>query len=88
MFVKMAETSSGQMSRLQAQIQNLQAQLQTRLPVTKDLSLVGRVPKWSGTDKAVYLHEFFGNLESTARVGNWTQEDQIKIGAMRCVFET
>jgi hypothetical protein len=41
------------------------------------------VPKWSGTDKAVPLHEFFEILESTARVGNWTQEDVIRISAMR-----
>jgi hypothetical protein len=71
------------MSRLQAQIQNLQAQLQTRPPGTKDLSLVGMVPKWSGTDKAVPLHDFFEIPEITARVGNWTQEDEISIAAMR-----
>jgi hypothetical protein len=58
MLGKMAETSADQMSRLQAQLQNLQAQFQTSLPVTKDLSLVGMVPKWSSTDKAVPLHEF------------------------------
>jgi hypothetical protein len=68
MLGKMAETSADQMSRLQAQLQNLQTQLQTRPPVTKDFSLVGMVPKWSGTDKAVPLHEFFEILESTARV--------------------
>jgi hypothetical protein len=83
MLGKMAEVSSDQMSRLQAQLQNLQAQLQTRPPVTKDLSFLGMVPKWSRTDKAVPLHEFFEILESTARVGNWTQEDQIRIAAMR-----
>jgi hypothetical protein len=83
MLGKMAETSADQMSRLQAQLQNLQAQLQTRPQVTKDLSLVGMVPKWSGTDKAVPLHEFFKILESTARVGNWTLDDLIRIAAMR-----
>jgi hypothetical protein len=41
------------------------------------------MPKWSGTDKAVPLHEFFEILESTARVGNWAQEDLIRIAAMR-----
>jgi hypothetical protein len=41
------------------------------------------VPKWSGTDKAVPLHEFFEFLESTARVGNWAQEDLIRIAALR-----
>jgi len=41
------------------------------------------VPKWSGTDKAVPLHEFFEILESTARVGNWSQGDLIRIAAMK-----
>jgi hypothetical protein len=41
------------------------------------------VPKWSGTDKAVPLYEFFEILEGTARVGNWTQEDLIRITAIR-----
>jgi hypothetical protein len=79
----MAVASAGPMSRLQAEIQNLQAQLQTRPPVTKDLSLVGMVPKWSGTDKAVPPYEFLEILESTALVGNWAQEDLIRIAAMR-----
>jgi len=68
---------------LQAEIQNLQAQLQTRPPVSKDLSLVTLVPKWSGTDKAVPLNDFFEILESTARVGNWPQEDLIRIATMK-----
>ena len=55
----MAETVAQKMARLQLEVQNLQAQLHTRTPVTKDLSLVALVPKWSGTDKAVSLHEFF-----------------------------
>jgi hypothetical protein len=79
----MAVAPTDQMSRLQAEIQNLQAQLQTRPPVTKDLSLVAMVPKWSRTDKAVPLHEFFEILESTARVGNWAQDDLIRTAAMR-----
>ena len=55
----MAETVAQQMASLQLEVQNLQAQLQTRTPVTKDLSLVALVPKWAGTDKAIPLHEFF-----------------------------
>jgi len=56
---KMAVAAADQMARLQAEIQNLQAQLQTRPPVTKDLSLVTMVSKWSGMDKAVPLAQFF-----------------------------
>jgi len=46
----MAVAAGGHMARLQAEIQNLQAQLQARPSVTKDLSLVTLVTKWSGTD--------------------------------------
>jgi hypothetical protein len=54
----MADAVAQQMAWLQLEVQNLQAQLQSR-PVTKDLSLAALVPKWAGTDKAVPLHEFF-----------------------------
>jgi hypothetical protein len=68
----MAETVAQQMARLQSEVQNLQAQLQVRPPVTKELSLVALAPKWAGTDKAVPLNEFFETIESTARIGNWS----------------
>lgn len=75
--MKMAGGVVQQMAGLQLEVQNLQAQLQSRPPlVTKDLSLVALEPKWAGTDKAVPLHEFFETLESTAAIGNWSQEDQ------------
>ena len=79
----MAEPVAQQVARLQLEIQNLQAQLQARPPATKDMSLVALVPKWAGTDKAVPLHEFFEILESTARIGNWTHEDMIKIAILK-----
>jgi len=78
----MAVAAADQMARLQAEIQNLQAQLQTRPTVTKDLSIVTMVPKCSGTDKAVPLHGFFEILESTARVGNLSQDDLIRIAVI------
>ena len=58
----MAEAVAQRMARLQLEVQNLQAQLYTRTPFTKDLSLVALVPKWSGTDKVVRLHEFFETI--------------------------
>jgi hypothetical protein len=64
-------------------LQNLQAQLQTRPPVIKDLSLVIMVLKWSGTDKAVPLYELFEIIEITTSVGNWTQDDLLRLAAMR-----
>ena len=48
-----------QMARLQLEVQNLQAQLQSRPPFTKVLSLVALVPKWAGTDKATPFEGIF-----------------------------
>jgi hypothetical protein len=50
---------------LHLELQNLQTQLQSRPPATKDLSFVALVPKWGGTDNAVPLKEFFDIIEST-----------------------
>ena len=82
----MAEPVAQQVARLQLEVQNLQAQLQARPPATKDLSLVVLVPKWAGTDKAVPSHGFFETLESTARIGNWTQEDVLRIAIFKLTY--
>ena len=68
------------MARLQLEMQNLQVQLQSRPPATKDLSLVALVPKWGGTDKAVPLKEF---LTCMAHIGNWSNEDMVKIATLK-----
>ena len=71
------------MVRLQLEVQNLQAQLQMRPSVTKDLSPVSLVPKWAGNEKAVPLHEFFEAIDSAARIGNWTDADRIQIAVLK-----
>ena len=70
------------MARLQLELQNLQVQIHTRTLVTKDLSLVALVTKWSGADKAISLHEFFETIERTEKNGNWTQEDIVRIATL------
>ena len=79
----MAKAVVQQMARLQLEVQNLQSQVQARSPVTKDLSLVALVPKWSGTDKANPLHEFFQTIEITEKIGNWAQEDVVRIATLK-----
>jgi ABC-type molybdate transport system ATPase subunit len=49
----MAEQVAQQMARLQLEVQRLQAQLQARPTVTKDLSLVSLITKWAGNDNVV-----------------------------------
>ena len=56
---------------------------QLRRQAPKDLSLVTLVPKWSGTETASPLVEFFEAIEGTARIGNWSEADQIQICALR-----
>jgi hypothetical protein len=51
--------------------------------VTKDLSLVGLIPKWSGTEKAAPLSEFFEAIEGTARLGNWSDADKIQVAVLK-----
>ena len=61
----------------------MQAQIHTRTPGTKNLSLVALVQKLSGTDKSVPLHEFFDTIKSTGRIGNWTEEDMVRIATLK-----
>jgi hypothetical protein len=51
--------------------------------VHKDLSLISVVPKWSGTDSTITLDEFFTSIESSARIGNWQENDQLEIEVLR-----
>ena len=79
----MALAAAQQMARLQLEVQTLQAQLQTRTPATKDLSLVASVPKWSGTDKATPLHEYYETKEIIGKIGIWTQEEMVRIATLK-----
>lgn len=79
----MEEALAQQMFRPQLEVEKLQSQLKSRSPVTKDLSLVVFVPKFSDNDKAVPLHEYFEILEITARIGNWSPDDMIKIAILK-----
>jgi hypothetical protein len=45
--------------------------------------LINFIPKWSGTDKAVNVKDFFDSVESSAKVGNWTDTDKIRITVLK-----
>jgi hypothetical protein len=47
------------------------------------MSLVTLIPKWSGTDTAIPLSEFFESIEGTARLGNWSEAHQVQVCALR-----
>jgi len=48
-----------------------------------DLSLVSSVPKWSGSDTALPIQEFFEIIEGSARIGNWSEADQIQVCVLK-----
>jgi hypothetical protein len=84
----MVETTAQQLASLQRVVQNLQTQLQanaevTRDPITKDLSLVSLVPKWTGTMGTAPLSEFFEAVETAAHVGRWSEADKVSLAALR-----
>lgn len=47
--------------------------------VHKDLSLISAIPKWSGSDDTVTLEEFLESIESSGRIGRWTEYDQREV---------
>ena len=56
---------------------------QLRRQAHKILSLVTLFPMWIGTETASHLIEFFEAIEGTARIGNWSEADQMQICALR-----
>jgi hypothetical protein len=51
--------------------------------VAKDLSLISLIPRWSGTEKSVSVKEFFELVESSARIGCWSEFDKIHIATLK-----
>jgi len=76
----MAESLEKLVENLQAEINNLRAQISSGKPTApKDLSLISLIRKWSGTEKSVSVKEFFESAESSAIIGNWSDFDRIRI---------
>ena len=66
-----------------AEARNAQEATPLRRSAAKDLSLINVVPKWGGAENASPIEEFFDIIEGTARIGNWTEADQIQVCALR-----
>jgi hypothetical protein len=66
------------------ELQRLKKRMSLGTPtVHKDLSLISVVPKWSGSDSTITLDEFFTSIESSAKIGNWQENDQLEIAVLR-----
>ena len=76
-----------QIEQMQTELRNLR--VKDSAPVlqqTKDLSLVGLIPKWSWSDKAVSVKDFFDTEESNAGIGNWSDTDILIYPQQSCVL--
>jgi len=73
-----------QLLESKAEITRLRERLSIGTPtVHKDLSLISLVPKWSGSESAVLLEEFFESIESGAKIGRWHSADCMQIAALK-----
>ena len=73
-----------QLLESKAEITRLRERLSIGTPtVHKDLSLISLVPKWSGSESAVSLEEFFDNIDSAANIGRWHSSDGMQIAALK-----
>jgi len=51
--------------------------------VHKDLSLISVIPTWSGSDDTISLEEFVESIESSGRIGQWTENDQCEVAVLK-----
>jgi len=75
-----------ELSEAQNEMQPLKDRLATAPPtVHKDLSLISLVPKWSGSESAISLEEFFSSIEGSARIGYWAEADCLQVAVLKLV---
>jgi len=79
-------------ARLQAQLLEAKKEIQrlkeivspaTTPTIHKDLLLISVIPKWSGSDAIVTLEEFLESIESSGRIGRWTENDQREVAVLK-----
>jgi len=63
-----------------AEARNAQEVTPLRRSAVKDLSLIIVMPKWGGAENAS-PRGVFDKSEGIARIGNWTEDDQIQVCA-------
>jgi len=73
-----------ELSEAQLEIQRLRERLTTAPPTAhKDLFLVSLVPKWSGSESAISLEEFFSSIEGSAKTGHWAEADCLQVAVLK-----
>jgi len=75
-----------ELSEAQNEIQRLRGQLALGPPtVHKDLSLISIISKWSASESAISLEEFFSSIEGSARIGHWAEADCLQVAVLKLV---
>jgi len=68
------------LQEMQAEIQRLKIEVaitpRTRIPVMKDVTLVAGIKDWTGDSKGRAVHEFFAQIDTYAKVSNWSEEEK------------
>jgi hypothetical protein len=76
----MAESLHKLVESLQAEINNLRTQVNSGRPTApKDFSLSSLIPKLFGTEKSVSVKEFFELVESSVKIGCWSEFDKYSL---------
>jgi hypothetical protein len=69
-----------QIEALENELSNLCTQVRSEANSNmRHLSSISLIPKWSGTDRGISVHESFDTLEFTAEIGNWSDSDKVRI---------
>ena len=80
----MADRLQAELAQMRLELQQLKERMETgAVTVHKDLSLVSLIPKWSGSDSTISLEEFFSSIESSGKIANWKQTDQLQIAILK-----
>jgi len=45
--------------------------------------LISLVPKWSGSESAISLEEFFSSIEGSAKIGHWAEADCLQVAVLK-----
>ena len=80
----MADRLQAELAQTRLELQQLKERMETgAVTVHKDLSLVSWIPNWSGSHSTFSLEEIFSSIESSAKIANWIQTDQLQIAILK-----
>jgi len=80
----MADRLQAELEQTRLKLQQLKERMETgAVTVHTDISLVSLIPKWSGSDSTISLEELSSSIESSVKIANWKQTDQLQIAILK-----